>query len=168
MTVEWGGLPWVTWVFAVATVICAGASVFSHRRRSSAILLQFSGVFLGGIYLSLGSELMAFAQWICSGALGLVLLFYVSLVGDQAEEARWGRRGLALLVSLAFGCVLIFGTRELPASRNETPLSLGDLGRSMVREHFVATSGLLVLLLILAVGAGMIARPRKEDEGEAC
>jgi NADH:ubiquinone oxidoreductase subunit 6 (subunit J) len=161
-------------IFWICGIICLGAATlaaFLGDIRRSTLALWIAGLGVGGVYLALGAELLAIVQWIVSTVVAISFIFYSVMFGEYgvADDRPASRRALAavmpLLLGLGFTFVIWLGTQDLSAPE---PVSggadLAKLGRVLIGEQFLSLQVLGLMLFLLVVGSGVIARPEKKEE----
>ena len=133
-----------------------------YKRQALYLVVALSAV--GGVYLLLGSEFVAWTQiLIYVGAIVVLLLFSLMLtrapIGREALDNQ--QRGLAAVVSLAIlaglGLLIVegFGGQEI---RTEAPSLTGEIGIRMFSDFVLPFEVVSFLLLAALVGAIMLAR----------
>ena len=167
----------IFWMCSAITLSAAVVATFSRDGRRAALSLWITGLGAGGLYLSLGAELLAIVQWIVSTLVAISFIFYAVMFGEYGEPAvlpkeSFFKRGSKLLMQLAlgitFGVTIWFATKDsqsqgmpmLPAE----PKGMLELGRSLVGDHLLSLEVLALTLFLVLVGAGSTARPEAADE----
>lgn len=171
--------------FWLASLIVVGASlsacVFSDLRRA-VLALWVAGLGVGGVYLSLGAELLAVVQWSVSTLVAISFFFYATLFGELGSpDGRPARKqaiaallptlmGLALVAVIALSAQRLLGWSLedlLSVSRPSEDQNLVVIGRRLVTDHLPALQILSMLLFMSVIGAGVISRPEiKGNEQE--
>ncbi len=164
----------VFWACSAVTLGSALLAVFVGDIRRAVFALWGAGMGAGGIYLSLGFELLAVVQWIVSTLVAISFVFYSVMFGEYgvADPRPLGRRAvsaiLPLIIGLAVTGVIWLGLRglsDLPgAVAPAQGQNLGGLGSTLIEENFLSLDILALTLFLVIVGAGVIARPEVMDE----
>jgi NADH:ubiquinone oxidoreductase subunit 6 (subunit J) len=160
---------WVCWSFGAVTLGAAAWAALAPDIRRAVLALWVAGLAAGGLYLTLGSELLAIVQWIVSTVTAISFLFFSVVFGQfRAVErpGRWARTGLAALAGFAVAALLGWAAVRMghdPAPEEVTRLVPGSdlvsLGKVFTGEHFLSLEILGVLMFMVLVGAGVLARP---------
>jgi len=142
--------------------------VTSHNVVHAALYLVVTLAMVGGVYLLVGAEFLAWVQvLIYVGAIVVLLLFSLMLtkapIGREMLDNQ--QRGLAALVGAGVLAGLIFLIQD--SFGGTSPVSLqhattAQLGASIFRGFVLPFEVVSVLLLAALVGAVVIAR---KDEG---
>lgn len=159
-------MTWQEWFFAVIGLIGLGAAVRLVTAKNvvhAALYLVVTLAVVGGIYLLLGAEFVAWVQvLIYVGAIVVLLLFGLMLtrapIGREALDNQ--QRGLAAIVALGVAVGLgflidgAFGGREIELSRTTT----GGTGESLFTNFVLPFEVVSFLLLAALIGAVVLAR----------
>lgn len=166
----------IHWVFVAGTCVAAVVAAFAKSFRLVILALWAAGLGAGGLYLTLGAELLAIVQWIVSTLVALSFVFFAVMFGEYARPKgtpalRGGLFMLAgALLTIAIPCALWLGGSAVSEEMLTPPTAgndLASLGASLVREHFIALEILALTLFITLVGGGVIARPDTRKKGNA-
>lgn len=170
-------------VLCALTLVSAGAATFLLDIRRAALSLWLTGLFIGGLYLALGAEVLAMIQWILSTLSVMCFLFHAVMFGEYANPQPLSRLDriagaiAPLLAGAAFTSIIYLGfssrregTPEL--SSGDFPLqSLEQVGKELVEKHLLSVEVLSLTLFLVVVGVGVIARaewlPTRKSEEEA-
>jgi len=152
------GQEWTFALLAVVGGIGAVRLVTSKNVIHAALYLVVALSAVGGVYLLLGSEFVAWTQiLIYVGAIVVLLLFSLMLtrapIGREALDNQ--QRGLAILAGLGLLIVEGFGGQEI---RTEAPSLTGEIGIRMFSDFVLPFEVVSFLLLAALVGAIMLAR----------
>ena len=153
------------WAFAIlAALVLAGAmvAVLSENIVHAAVALAFTFFFVAGLYVLLGSPLLAVIQFAVNAAAIPILTLFV-IMTTQSRRVRPARgvfyavaAGLALLFLAALWRHLGAGERIVYALNPE------GLGERLLTDTLLAFEVASVLLLLAMVGAVVLARRREE------
>ena len=146
------------------TALSAAFVVFSgHIVRSAfALLLTFFGV--AGIYVFLHADFLAGTQVLVYVGGILVLLLFAVMLTNRIQDIRLSNesRGKvpAALLSMAVFLTLSLSALSVPWSRHTLPdrPTTAPLGRTLLNEYLLPFEAVSVLLLVVMVGAAVIAR----------
>lgn len=150
--------------FILLTLGSAAIVVFStHLVRSAfALLLTFFGV--AGIYVFLGADFLAATQVLIYVGGILVLLLFAVMLTHRLQDARLssesrnrGRSGL--LAALVF-LMLTLMALSTPWPRHPLPdaPTTAPIGEQLLSAYLLPFEAISVLLLVVMVGAAVIAR----------
>lgn len=165
----------IHWIFIAATCVAAVVAAFAKSFRLVILALWAAGLGAGGLYLTLGAELLAIVQWIVSTLIALSFVFFAVMFGEYSRPkgAPVLRGGLFMaaggLLTIAVPCALWLGGSAVPEELLTLPTAgndLASLGASLVQEHFIALEILALTLFITLVGGGVIARPDSRKKGD--
>ncbi|GGK82545.1 NADH-quinone oxidoreductase subunit J [Ornithinimicrobium pekingense] len=163
-----GGESVVFWVLAVLTVLGAMGLLFARKAVHAAMAMAMTMVGLGVVYIVQDAEFVGIIQiFVYSGAVMMLFLFVVMLVGIGASDARVetlrGQRFWAFLLGAGFAAAAVFGlTRvEWPAAvglaqaQAEGPVTA--LAREIFERQVLPFEVLGALLVIAVMGAMALA-----------
>lgn len=164
-------------VFAVCSGLSLGAAAvaaFSGDIRHAILALWVTGLAVGGLFLSLGAELLAIIQWIVSTVVAISFVFYAVTFGEfGVQDARPRmKRITSLVASLGIGGLFSYmigiGTQSLvpPPSTGATVAGksyISILGQKLAEEHLLSLEVLALTLLVVIIGSGVVARPEVID-----
>lgn len=166
----------ISWIFAVAAFLSAVAATFLTDMRRSTLALWVTGLMVGGLYMTLGAELLAVLQWILSTAIAISFVFFAAMFGEYGQRSpRFDRhKTLAAVMGFALAVlivtVLAIGLRGEPLDANlgvniatADHTDLMEVGRVLADKHFASLEVLAVTLFVAVVGAGVISRPGGES-----
>lgn len=154
--------------FAAFAVGSALGATLSENLRLATLFLWLAGIGVGGVYLSLGAELLAIVQWIVATLVGISLLFHSIMFGVRKGGVPWTRLALALVVAGGFVAALLPGMAGLSAGGGgATDASgLSSIGARLAGRGLLALEGLGLTLFLGIMGAGILSRPVTETEEE--
>lgn len=165
----------VTWVFAFITLAAVLLATFVSDLRRAALALWVAGLGVGGVYLTIGAELLGVVQWIVSTLVAISFVFFTAMFGEAGiGDPRPLRRraigwGLGLALGLAFAAIIWLGTQGFPEIDLAVPRAGNDLlavGRTMADEHILSLEVLALTLFLVLIGGGAVARPEDDERGE--
>ncbi|MFN2544515.1 MAG: NADH-quinone oxidoreductase subunit J [Actinomycetota bacterium] len=157
------------WTFAVLAfvgVIAAFRVVSTRNVVHGALYLVVTLAMVGGVYLDLAAEFLAWVQIVIYvGAIVVLLLFSLMLtkapIGRDTLDNQ--QRGLAAVVGAAvLGGLLFLVTNAFSGERiHPSQTTTSDVGTSIFKAFVVPFEVVSILLLAALIGA--IALARKED-----
>jgi len=171
-------VPYLFLGFAALLVATAVMVVLHKNPVTSALFLVLAFCSLAGIYLLMHAEFLGMVQIIVyAGAIMVLFLFvimYLNIKHDVETGVQTALRrgigwGLGALLLLTAGSLVSRGwslgpvNAELPAQGAGNAAAIGRVLYSRYLFPFEITS---ILLLVAMVGAIVIAKGRKGDEGE--
>ena len=174
-------LVWIVWVLAGFACLASGVAVvsFSNPFYSALALIANLGS-LAVLYLLVSAEFVAAAQvLVYAGAVMVMFLFVIAYVGPVAQTPwaggpRWQTVAAVLAAAAIFlEIVVVIGLKasgRLAHSEhvNATFGSPGWIGRLFLTDHLLALEMTSVVLLIAAVGGGILgAHTRRTQLEEA-
>jgi NADH:ubiquinone oxidoreductase subunit 6 (subunit J) len=164
----------MVWFFVAITLGACSMATFVGSIRRAVLALWVAGLGIGGIYLTIGAELLAVVQWILSTLVAISFVFFAVMFGEyNATESRTVRQrllqgALSLALGGAFAAVIYLGVSGLPEASlvNVGPAEGADLmsiGKSLIQENLLSLEILALTLFLVLVGAGVISRPEAID-----
>ncbi|GAA1164117.1 NADH-quinone oxidoreductase subunit J [Ornithinimicrobium humiphilum] len=163
-----GGEQVMFWVLAILTVAGALGLLFARKAVHAAMAMAVTMVSLGVVYIVQDAEFVGIIQvFVYSGAVMMLFLFVVMLVGRDASESMVetlrGQRFWAFLLGAGFAAAAVFGlTRvEWPAAaglaqaQEEGPVTA--LAREIFERQVLPFEVLGALLVIAVMGAMALA-----------
>ena len=164
------GPEWAFLVMAVVGTIAAIRVVTAKNVVHAALYLVVTLASVGGVYLILAAEFVAWVQiLIYVGAIVILFLFGLMLtkapIGRDTLDNQ--QRVVALIVALGVLAGLIFllnGAFDWSDARNEisvTPTDTQAIGSSLFRSYVLPFEAISFLLLAALIGAVVLAR--KDD-----
>ncbi|MEX0833789.1 MAG: NADH-quinone oxidoreductase subunit J [Actinomycetota bacterium] len=153
-------------VLAVAGLGAAVRLVTTDNVVHGALYLVVALAVVGGVYLVLGAEFLAWVQvLIYVGAIVVLLLFGLMLTRAPigGESLNNQQRSLAALVALSVLGVLVYLIQDAfrGVQIDASPTSTAEVGTSLFSKFVLPFEIVSVLLLAALIGAVVIAR--KDD-----
>lgn len=159
----------IFFILAVVAVV-AGVGVIAQRSAvKSALFLLVNFCCLAGLYILLNAQFVAVVQVIVyAGAVVVLFLFVVMLLGMERAEETPDPRRYQWIVGLLLGVLLLSGI--IWALMPETSDTITDLAVGNVREIGIALLTRFsipfelasVILLVAIIGAVVLAKKRLE------
>lgn len=163
-----------TWIMLILALFFAAAATFLRDFRRSVLSLWLTGLFLGGVFLSLHYELLAIAQWVLSTLTAIAFVFHGVLFGEfggrKSDAARKGPLGYLLPILAGVGFVALMAAGGLSRlTDTQKPFSspegsFQETGKAIADEAFLSAEILGVTLFLIIVGAGVIARAEGKEK----
>jgi NADH-quinone oxidoreductase subunit J len=161
-------------IFTVLAIVAVAAGVGVIAQRSavrSALFLLVNFCCLAGLYILLNAEFVAVAQVIIyAGAIVVLFLFVVMLLGvEQAEETPDLRRyqwivgallGMVLVAGIIWAVALAGGT-AMP-TRGPTD-NVREIGAALLTEFAIPFEMVSIVLLVAIIGAVVLAKRKLEE-----
>ena len=160
-------------ILALIAVATALGMLLSRNAIYSALFLVLNFVTVAVFYLLLGAPFIAMVQiTIYAGAIMVLFLFVIMLLGAESISAELKGRGLilpaVLAIVLAVEATVIFLTRARPigdvtqpdASVN-TMTNLRALGDALFTQYLLPFEVTSILLLVAMIGAIVLIRKEK-------
>jgi len=162
-------------VLALIAIATALGLLFSKNAVYSALFLVLNFVTVAVFYLLLGAPFIAMAQvTVYAGAIMVLFLFVIMLLGAEAIPGRPGWQKLifpiSLAVILAVETVYLLITKARPtgditqpdAAANTTD-NLMQLGRVLFTQYLLPFEVVSILLLVAMVGAIVLSKKEKRE-----
>lgn len=165
----------IGWIFTGITLTAVISATFFSDLRRAILALWVAGLGVGGIYLSLGAELLAIVQWIISTLVAVSFIFFAVMFGEfGAPNARpLGKAVLSIALSaslgLAFPLMIWIGSASLGGGAAAAPVEGNDLlaiGKALTERHLISLEVLALTLFLVLIGGGVVARPEGREEEE--
>lgn len=157
------------YVIAALTVIFALGVVSSRNIFHCAIYLALSLFCIAGVYLFLNAEFLAVVQvLIYVGAIVTLFLFAIMLTANIGDRSiRHTNRqvlagGVTAVIISAFFIFVIIGEPWRKSLVQAQPLSLQEIGKSLMSVYALPFEVISLILLAALVGAIVIGRVKKE------
>lgn len=164
----------ISWIFALITLGAVVFASFARDMRRSVLTLWVAGLSIGGLYLTLGAELLAVVQWIVATLVAISFIFFAAMFGEYGgtrEKPSWSaalKIGVPVLLGLAFAALVWIGA-GMPEFGAPTAAGEGNdlaaIGHNLVANHLISLEVLALTLFLALVGGGIIARPESERGG---
>jgi len=181
------GMAIAFWLFASLTI--AGSLFVITRKNLIAGVMGMVGTFfaLAALYMLLYASFLAIIQMLVyAGAIMVLFVFVIMILNKPEDEpyATTGKAGKAVAgVAMAYliyrlATVLIAVDRTVTSAQLAAPATTGPdkaydwgstaaVGWNLFNEYLFPFEAVSILLLIAVVGSIAIARPLKDDDGEA-
>jgi len=159
-----------------AAIALVGATNVVVRRNPVHAALWLVGSFLGiaGLFLTLGTGLLAAIQvLVYAGAIMVLFLFVILLLNLETPpfEGLSIARGASLLAGLATVALLLYPMVRAPELRGpmgppqvDVPATAGNVGAALFTKFALPFEVVSLLLLVAMVGAIHLARRPRRDE----
>lgn len=147
---------------------CSGGAIFfgflaaySRNTRRGAICLWACSLFVGGLFLSIGAELLGVIQWIVGTLISLVFIFYSALFGVWEKKKNMIQFTIVSALGVGFVFSIWVGLSQISYifDFSGTKKGLIDLGKILVQNHLLPLELLALTLFIAIVGSGVVSRP---------
>jgi NADH-quinone oxidoreductase subunit J len=160
-------------VLSLIAIATALGMLLSRNAVYSALFLVLNFVAVAVFYLLLGAPFIAMAQvTVYAGAIMVLFLFVIMLLGAESISAELNRRDLILpgllAALLAVEATTIFFTRARPAGDVVPPdvnvnmsANLVQLGDALFRQYLLPFEVTSILLLVSMLGAIVLIRKEK-------
>jgi len=160
-------------VLALIAISTALGMLMSRNAIYSALFLVLNFITVAVFYLLLGAPFIAMSQvTVYAGAIMVLFLFVIMLLGAEAISAEFNRRDLILPEILAFILVveaayLLFtrakpvGDVLQPEATANTMTNLRELGLILFNRYFLPFEVTSILLLVAMVGAIVLIRKER-------
>ncbi len=173
----------MSWIFAGIALGAVFVATVVQQLRRAILALWIAGLAIGSIYLTIGAEFLAITQWIVSTLVTISFIFFAVMFGEyntseevssdcQGTQKNWFFFILSWVLGIGFGVVIWMGAEGLPWNVHETEWfhfqgmdhlsELEKLGKQLIREHLLTLEVFALLLFLVLVGGGVVAR----SEGE--
>lgn len=161
----------ILWALSLITLSAAVMAAFVGDIRRATLALWVAGLGIGGIYLSVGAEVLAIIQWVVSTLIAISFIFFSVMFGEYgAGRMRMDRKaligtGLALAAGAAFAVTAWMGFSRLSGEQLAIPGAGNDLaalGKSLTEDHLLSVEVLALTLFLVLIGGGVVARPENE------
>lgn len=160
-------------VFYILSFIILASAVMVVRLKNvfrAGLLLIITFVGVGGIFLLLQSEFLAFIQvLIYVGAVAVLILFAVMLTSKLMEKDVPSFNGqqlislifVVILLGISLYCIMNAGWKE---NQPGPVFSLVDLARVLMGKYLIPFELISVLLLAALMGAVSLAQKEKKND----
>jgi NADH-quinone oxidoreductase subunit J len=161
--------------FVLALIAISGGVLMINLRKVVHIIiaLAFSFISIGGLYVLLSAEFLAFVQvLIYGGAISIVMLFGIMLTkhDDKAVITVSIWRSLSVLAGVAVFFVIMFiGINDLSLGQQATTLhenNTRQIGIELYSKFVIPFEIVGVMLLVALIGAVAIAKNDNEEEAK--
>ncbi|MEM9068233.1 MAG: NADH-quinone oxidoreductase subunit J [Myxococcota bacterium] len=162
-------------LFAVSAFVALGGAlgtVIARRPLRAAMSLLIHIVALAGLYLTLNAHLLAAIQLLVyAGAVVVLFVFVIMLIGPAAEVPRTSRGFVVRMLSLVgmgmFTVTLAFGIVDVSSEWVVAPPGYGTVegvGVALYRDALVPFEVVSITLLVAIIGAVAVARRATKRE----
>ena len=172
-------LVWAIWILAAAGCLASGLAVitFTNPFFSALALIGNLGS-LAVLFLLASAEFLAAAQvLVYAGAVMVMFLFVIAYLGERTPPVEGGPSWISLgaivaATALLVEVVVVIGMAAGDGLADEATVkrsfgSPAEIGRLFLTDHLLAFEITSIVLLIAAVGGGVLGtRSRAEDEEE--
>jgi NADH:ubiquinone oxidoreductase subunit 6 (subunit J) len=161
---------------SILVALTGAITAVTKSFRVNILALWVSGIGLGLIFLVLGSEILAIAQWFFSTTTTLLILTYSLIMGDwlspESEKSQWQEWILPILGASSFAGIIAIGLHDFEQWTLEIsfePVSVVQYGAQLLSHHPLVLLVLGFEILLTLVGIGVVGRPdwRDQSMGEA-
>ncbi|MCM2278027.1 MAG: NADH-quinone oxidoreductase subunit J [Oligoflexia bacterium] len=166
-------------IIAALLAITLGAALIAalvRDIRRATLALWIAGLGVGGVYLTIGAEMLAVIQWVVATLAAISFVFFAGMFGEYGFERQFFDRkravfyGLGVIAGVAFSGVIWLAAGETGPLDLEIPRSGNDLvavGSFLTERHLLSLEILGITLLMALLGGGVLARPEARREGDA-
>jgi len=166
-----GSLIW--FLFAAFTVFGAVVVATSKNILHCAFGLLASLTGVTAMYVFLGADFLAMAQVVVYVG-GILVLILFGVMMTHRLQARSLRQEIVQPVAAVGAALLVFALSVIVISRQVWPVQeVGDpepttrlLGKAFLTSHLFPFEFASILLLVAMIGAAMITRAKRDDDGE--
>jgi NADH-quinone oxidoreductase subunit J len=162
----------VVFFILALTAVGAGVGVIAQRNVvKSALFLLLNFCSLAGLYLLLNAQFVAVVQVIVyAGAVVVLFLFVVMLLGVDRAEERPDSRHYQWIAGILLGLVLLAGIvwALIPAQAEPGTVwlpsdNVREIGAALLTDFAIPFELASVLLLVAIIGAVVLAKRRLEE-----
>lgn len=167
------------WAFAGLTLGAALMATFASNIKRAILALWVVGLGIGAVYLTVGAEFLAIIQCMVSTLVTISLIFFSVMFGEYQTHPETPakrltsvdilRTVLSLLLGTGFAGVIWLGVKDLPQevlTQSGSGNDLGALGRALTQDNLLSLEVLALILFLVLVGGGVIARLEKSEANE--
>jgi NADH-quinone oxidoreductase subunit J len=158
------------WILGVVAMAAAVAMIAQRSAARSAVFLLVVLCCLAGLYILLNAQFVALSQVIVyAGAIVVLFLFVVMLLGAERAEETPDRRRLHLLAGGVLALLLLVGVLWLAVGVAGTPATsvatdnTRDLGAALLTQFLLPFELASVVLLVAVVGAVVLAKKKLSE-----
>jgi NADH-quinone oxidoreductase subunit J len=159
------------WVLAVLAV-AAGVGVIAQRSATrSALFLLANFCCLAGLFVLLNAQFVALVQVIVyAGAIVVLFLFVVLLLGVEGAEERRGARRAEWIAAMLLGMLLLAGLvwalvpgAGAPAEALVRTDNVREIGAALLSGYAIPFELTAIVLLCAIIGTVVLAKKRLEE-----
>ena len=165
----------VFFIVALVVIASAVAMLLSQNAVHSVLFLVGNFASVAALYMILGAPFIALAQvTVYAGAIMILFLFVVMLLGAERLPGKEPLRGQRLLAGVVFVALLVeagvmvvlrgragLGSLTPPTGSFATP---ADIGMALFTQYSLPFELTSVLLVVAAVGAIVLTHRSKKEE----
>jgi NADH-quinone oxidoreductase subunit J len=155
------------WILAIVAVAAAVAMIAQRHAARSAVFLLVVFCCLAGLYILMNAQFVGLAQLIIyAGAIVVLFLFVVMLLGAERAEQTPDRRrfhllaggalALLLLAGVAWVVLGVTGSAPAPIESNNAQA----LGAALLTDFMLPFELVSVVLLVAVIGAVVLAKKK--------
>lgn len=155
-----------------ALAVASGVGVIAQRSAiRSALFLLANFCCLAGLYILLSAQFVALAHVIVyAGAIVVLFLFVVLLLGAERVQEKLGTRRAQLASGVLLGVLLLVGiiwallsSAEIPAQALERTDNVREIGELLLTDFAIPFELAAVALLVAIIGAVVLAKKKLEE-----
>ena len=159
--------------FILALIAISGGVLMMNLRKVVHIIiaLAFTFISIGGLYVLLSAEFLAFVQVLMyGGAITIVMLFGIMLTkhDDREQPVANTRRAIFAFIGVVIFFIIMFvGINDLsfdPVQTNLHEENVRQIGMQIYTKYIIPFEIVGVILLVALVGAVSLAKNDREDE----
>lgn len=169
--IDWSGE--LVAFFAFAVVMIVGAVLMLTLTKVVHMVASLAAVFLGlgGMFVVLEAEFVAFTQVLLyAGAVTILLIFGIMMTDHQAvqrEPVRPAHEIVSAVASIVLFGILFYAIRTTEFVPSAPPLQAGvdnamEIGKQLYTQHVIPFELVSVLLTVAFIGAIVIAKKEAE------
>lgn len=166
-----GGLIWM--LFAVLSIGAAATVAFSKNILHCAFGLLGALVGVCAFYVFLGADFLAMTQVVVYVG-GILVLILFGVMMTHRLHARHLRDELVQPVAAGLTAIIVFGLAYLTITSQVWPAKVpaeatpttAEIGKAFLTSHLFPFEFASILLLVAMMGAALLSRERKDEEGE--
>lgn len=150
------------YALAALAVFSAGNVVVRRNPVHATLWLVAAFVALAGVYVTLGAEFLAAVQvFVYAGAIVVLFLFVVMLVGHRPDERTFGAQtpfGAAVALALSAMLAAAAAAANLRELNVVGPSSVADVAKALLIRHALAFEVASLLVVAAMVAAVAVSR----------
>lgn len=151
--------------FGLLAWLGAALAIQTQTPKRMAWGYSLCGISVGGIYLTIGFESLAFVQWFLTLIFSLAFSVYSYLFTDEVRDPSFKsllkEQILPGALVLILGVIIVLGAHSALLTFNDFSRMEGvaAFGRRLIQQHLFAILILGVILFLCIVGVGVLGRP---------